>query len=429
MNESFSADAASGLAADHDIAGLDRQAAATAAQSSPLPSGESEEWRYSPIGDLPLGALSPALAASTSEQSSAVADPLAAAITQRSATVVLDDGFVVSIEVDPGWQAKGLSVSIDASAASPVQAASSLVDDRAESFFGHLHRAFSPQPVVIAAPKGLTVSDPVVVVNHHSSTDVVSFPHLVIAADEASDIAVVEYQSSVDGFSVSVPHVSLHTAQAARLNYVAIQEHSPEHWQIGQQVSYIDAQATLTSGLAAFGGRYARSRTDSRLVGRGSTANLIAAYYGDGDQTLDFRTFQHHEARDTRSDLLFKGSLDDKSGSIYTGLINIHPEGAGTNAFQTNRNVKLSDEAWAWSVPNLEINNNDVHCSHASTVSPIDEEQRFYLHARGVPPVVADRLVVAGFYQEVLDRIPVAGAAAEIRRLISTKLDRRAASV
>ena len=316
---------------------------------------------------------------------------------------------MVTIEVDPGWEAKGLTVTTDGSGASPIESAGVLAGDRPDNKFGTLHSAFSPEPVVVFAPKGLTVSEPVVVINHHSTASSVSFSHLVVVADEASDVAVVEYQSSGDELSVSVPLVSLHTAQAARLNYVVIQEHGQQHWQIGQQVSYVDAQATLTSGLAAFGGTYARTRTDSRLVGRGSTANLIAAYYGDGDQTLDFRTFQHHEARDTKSDLLFKGSLDDQSGSIYTGLINIHPEGAGTNAFQTNRNVKLSDDAWAWSVPNLEINNNDVHCSHASTVSPIDEEQRFYLHARGVPPIVADRLVVAGFYQEVLDRLPVPG--------------------
>jgi Fe-S cluster assembly protein SufD len=177
--------------------------------------------------------------------------------------------------------------------------------------------------------------------------------------------------------------------------------------------------------LAAFGGRYARLRTDSRLTGRGASAELVAVYYGDGEQVHDFRTFQHHDARDTRSDLLFKGSQDGSSGSVYSGLIHIHPDGAGSNAFQTNRNIKLSPDAWAWSVPNLEIENNDVHCSHASTVSPVDVDQQFYLQSRGVPPVAADRLIVAGFFDEAIDRLPVAAARSEVRRLVAEKLDQR----
>ena len=120
--------------------------------------------------------------------------------------------------------------------------------------------------------------------------------------------------------------------------------------------------------------------------GRGATGDLLAVYFGEGDQTLDFRTFQDHDAPDTTSNLLFKGAVGGHSRSVYTGLIQVEKEARGTNAFQTNRNLKLSDHAWAESVPNLEIENNDVHCSHASTVGPVDEEQRFYLESRGVPP-------------------------------------------
>ena len=108
-------------------------------------------------------------------------------------------------------------------------------------------------------------------------------------------------------------------------------------------------------------------------------------YFGDGDQMLDFRTLQDHRAPDCTSDLMFKGVVDDRSHSVYSGMIRVRPEGRGTNAFQTNRNIKLSEDAWAESVPNLEIENNDVRCSHASTVGPIDVEQRFYLESRGVP--------------------------------------------
>jgi Fe-S cluster assembly protein SufD len=177
----------------------------------------------------------------------------------------------------------------------------------------------------------------------------------------------------------------------------------------------------------ALGGDYSRLRTDCRLDGRGATGTLLAAYFGEGDQTLDFRTFQDHRAPDTTSDLLFKGAVGGRSRSIYTGLITVRPDARGTNAFQTNRNLKLSDAAWAESVPNLEIQNNDVHCSHASTVGPIDDDQRFYLESRGVPPDVAERLVVAGFFADVLDRMPAPGSVlAAIRSAVDARLDRQA---
>ena len=187
-----------------------------------------------------------------------------------------------------------------------------------------------------------------------------------------------------------------------------MQLRGPRVWQVASQLSRVDTDATLTSAQAGLGGDYARTRTDCRLVGRGATGNLQALYFGEGSQTLDFRTFQQHAAPDTTSNLLFKGAVGEQSRSVYTGLIKVEKDARGTNAFQTNRNLKLSDDAWAESVPNLEIETNDVHCSHASTVGPIDEDQRFYLESRGVPTEVAERLIVAGFFDEVLEALPAA---------------------
>ncbi len=410
MNDSFTPELAASIGP-----GRDRAGAAELASSLSVPSAEAEEWRYSPIGDLPLADLAPVVDAPSGD---AQFDRFEQVIDQRAATVVIVDGFVTEIDVDESWSAKGLAVTAEDSATANVP------DDQL-TVFDHLHRAFSPAAVRISVPRSMVVPDPIVVINHHRTASAAIFPHLIIDAGEASEVAVVERQTSMDGFGMSVPVVELTAGDAARLSYQVIQENGSGHWQVGRQLSTVGAQATLSTGTAAFGGHYCRVRTDSRLAGRGGTANMAAAYYGDGEQVLDFRTFLHHDARDTRSDLLFKGSQDDSSGSIYTGMIHIHPDGAGSNAFQTNRNVKLSEDAWAWSVPNLEIENNDVHCSHASTVSPVDTDQQFYLHARGVPPGTSDRLIVAGFYQEVIDRLPVPAARAEVRRLIAEKLDRR----
>ncbi len=410
MSHSFSPDVATSVSPRPGRAGSAAEAAGL-----DLPSPETEEWRYSPIGDLRLDRFGPVT--SPPESRGAVADRFEAATPSRAATVVVVDGFVTSIEIDDGWASKGLIVTTDDEPTGLDRPDATVID--------HLHRAFSPPALRIGAPDGLAVDVPVVVLSHHGAADGATFPHLLIRTGPGAELSVIEQQTSGDGPGLGVPVVELVAGDSSNLRYVVVQENGAEQWQLGRQLSSIGAQATLRTGIAAFGSRYARTRTDSRLVGRGGTAHMSAAYYGDGDQILDFRVFQHHDARDTRSDLVFKGSQDDTSGSVYTGMVHIHPDGAGTNAFQTNRNVKLSEDAWAWSVPNLEIENNDVHCSHASTVSPVDADQRFYLHARGVPPTIADRLIVAGFYQEVIDRLPVAAARDEVRRLIAEKLDRR----
>ena len=140
---------------------------------------------------------------------------------------------------------------------------------------------------------------------------------------------------------------------------------------------------------------------------RGASATLSAIYLGDEEQTLDYRTYQEHIGKDTQSNLLFKGVLDDKASSIYTGLIQVHKDASGTNAYQTNRTIKLSEDTWAESVPNLEIENNDVRCSHASTVSPVDDDQRFYLESRGIPTESVDQLIVQGFLNEVVQKLPI----------------------
>jgi Fe-S cluster assembly protein SufD len=187
-------------------------------------------------------------------------------------------------------------------------------------------------------------------------------------------------------------------------------------------VSHADQQAHVVVSVAAFGGSYARTRSDFRLIGRGASGDLLSAYFGDGSQMLDFRTFQEHAAPDTTSNLLFKGAVTGDAQSVYTGLIRVAETAPGTNAFQTNRNLKLSEGAWAYSVPNLEIEQNQVSCSHASTVGEIDEEQRFYLESRGVPTTIAEQLLVSGFFAEVIGQMPVEAVKVELQQIIDDAL-------
>jgi Fe-S cluster assembly protein SufD len=303
-----------------------------------------------------------------------------------------------------------------------------LSSDNPPDVFAVMNEAFASAPIHVRIARGAVVRDPIVVAHWSDETGLATFPRLVVEAGEDSQASVVDYHASADDAQLlSVPIVELSVARAARLGYVGPQNLGLRTWQIASQLSDVDADATLTSAAAGFGGDYARVRTDCRLSGRGATGNLLAVYFGERDQTLDFRTFQDHSAPDTTSNLLFKGAVGGRSRSVYTGLIRVRKNARGTNAFQTNRNIKLSDDAWAESVPNLEIENNDVKCSHASAVGPVDEDQRFYLESRGVPTAVAERLVVTGFFDEVLAQLPVPAAAVALRALVGGKLDRTVA--
>lgn len=152
---------------------------------------------------------------------------------------------------------------------------------------------------------------------------------------------------------------------------------------------------------------------------------MLAVYFADGQQMLDFRTLQDHEAPHSVSDLLFKGAVEHEAHSVYSGLIRLRKEAKKADAHQTNRTLKLSPGAHAESVPNLEILANDVQCTHASAIGPVDDDELYYLESRGVPPDVAERLVVFGFFEAVFERLPVGGLTEPLRAAVREKFERR----
>jgi Fe-S cluster assembly protein SufD len=390
-----------------------RRAAAGRALDAGLPSPDAEEWRYSRVDELDLDAYAPVLAAPDHDPGPVPDGPWAAVVT-------LVDGWVRSIEV------RDDAVSVTAGDDPSVGA----VLGDAHDGLAEWTLALAPSPVVVRVAGGVRVADPVLVRSVAVTPGAVSAPRLLVQVGQGGELSVVERVSSDDEARLVLPLVEVDVAADARCAFSSVQEHGARTWQVANVVARVGQQGHLTGALVGLGGEYARVRTDCRLEGRGATGDLLAAYFGEDDQTLDFRTFQDHRAPDTLSDLLFKGAVGGRSRSIYTGLITVRPEARGTNAFQTNRNLKLSEDAWAESVPNLEIQTNDVRCSHASTVGPIDEDQRFYLESRGIPPVEAERLVVAGYFADVLDRMPVPAAVlAELRAAIEARLDRQVAGL
>jgi len=416
----FAPDAAAALGGPDGVRAR-RVAAAEAFAAADLPSVEEEVWRYSKVSEVDLERYRPAAppAAGIPDAARTILE-LAAGVA--SIGLVTVDGHLVHAAPLGGRTADGLTVSAATDADLELLTAHGEPIDA----FALLHDAFATT-LVARVPAGATV-DPIVVVHVVTGGGVAAFPSLVVDAGADTEVAVLEVLRTApgaDGEALVVPGTDISAGKASRVGHLVVQDLALAAWQLGTQRSRVEADASLTAAAAAFGGAYARQRTDCRLVGRGATGRLRAVWFGEVDQHLDFRTFQDHAAPDTTSDLVYKGAVGGRSRSVYTGLIKVRPDARGTNAFQTNRNVKLSDEAWAESVPNLEIENNDVRCSHASAVGPVDEEQRWYLESRGVPTAVAERLIVSGFFDEVIADLPVPAAEGPLRDLVKGKLDRR----
>lgn len=336
---------------------------------------------------------------------------MAAALAPTTASVRTRDGFVVSDPFAGDALHIGPLAGLDGAPSPVVADGDPFVD---------ANRAFAPGPVVIRAEPGAAAGTVVVV--HEVSADAgFVFPGTRIEAGEGSELTVVEVVGG-PGRSLVAPLTEIDVGAGARVSYIHLQLLGPDAWQIGRQSSRVGADGHLVSAAVSIGGDYARLRTDSALVGAGATSRLLALYFGSAHQMHDFRTVQDHRSPRTTSDLLYKGVVANSSRSVYSGLIRVEKGARGTNAFQTNRNLVLHEGAHADSVPNLEIEDNDVRCSHASAVGPVSEDERFYLESRGVPPEITDRLIALGFLGHVIDELPHPALAPLLRQLLASKL-------
>ena len=165
--------------------------------------------------------------------------------------------------------------------------------------------------------------------------------------------------------------------------------------------------ADIRTLAIGFGADLARAEAETILAQPGGFSEMLGVFFADGDQHFDHRTLQDHVAPNCSSDLLYKGALRDRSRAVYSGWVHVRPDAQKTNAMQTSRNIVLSEHAKADAIPNLEIEANDVRCGHAASVGPVDEETIFYLESRGITREDAERLIVSGFFQEVLDRVQI----------------------
>lgn len=294
--------------------------------------------------------------------------------------------------------------------------------------YAALHKANVSGGVLLYVPPDTEVALPVEIFHWCEGAGSSVFPHTLIVCGKNSRITVVDYFQTADNLKAFACGVNdLHLEAGAKLTYVAVQDWAHESLAFHLNSTIVSDGAAATSLTANFGGGFVRGESLSRLVGEGARSEMLSINPVEGTREIDQRTLQDHVAPHASSDLLYLNALDDSARTIFAGLIKVQPGAHGTDAYQKVRNLILSDDADPNSMPGLEILNDDVRCTHGATNGPVDEEELFYLQARGIPLDVARRLIVNGFFNSLLARIESESLRTYLEGLVACRLVERSA--
>jgi Fe-S cluster assembly protein SufD len=289
--------------------------------------------------------------------------------------------------------------------------------------YASLHKARLSTGTFLYVPPNVEVALPIEIFHWVEGASASVFPHTLIICGENSKVTVLDYFKSSDGlraFSCGVN--DLHLARGANLQYVAVQDWARESLAFQINSTIVERDATSTALMVNFGGGFVRGESLSRLAGEGSRSVMLSLNPMDGKRQLDQRTLQDHAAPNASSDLLYLNALDDESRTIFAGLIKVQEHAHKTDAYQKVRNLMLSDDAEANSMPGLEILADDVRCTHGATAGEINEEELFYLEARGIRKNDGERLIINGFFQTLLERLDNEPLREYLGKLVATRL-------
>ena len=373
------------------LRGLSRAEAQKRYEELPLPTTSDEPWRFTDLRGFDPAAYTSegGVRGQTPDASMLDIDVAAVAIVAEDEIRIerAPDGVVFE-PLDENHDRLGTLVGHD------------------EKFAAH-NAAVWKNGLLVRIPKGVVVEQPLYVRIANSSENGSVFFRLLVVAEEGSQATLIEEYTSASpdlpGYSNAV--AELFVEQNAKLEYVSLQNLSTETWHFATHHAHVGRDAELDWVAGGFGSKKGKTRIQNDLAGPGATSRVTGAYFADGVQHLDYDTFQEHIAPSTTSDFAFKGALRDEATAVWRGMIRVEKDAQKTNAYQENRNLMLSEKAHADSIPGLEILANDVRCTHGATLGQVDREQLFYLMARGLSRAEAERLIVRGFFQDILDRI------------------------
>lgn len=375
-----------------------------------MPTHEPEHWRYTPIAELDLAQYTLADPSPRDFPARSSAEPGSA---PESPTITLHAGYLISAP-----EMKGVTISTDR------EPDWLPLPDRDAT--GDMHDAFVAEVVTVVVAAGTVVIDPLTIMNHAGVDGKATFPHVVIDAGANSEVTVIEVFVGENGDALTAPVTELHAGEGANVRYVAVQDVGLATWSLAHLLTRAGRDANVDATFASLGGRYGRCYVRAEMSGVGGRTRVAGVYFGEGDQVMDVRSVQEHTAARAVSTLLLKGAVTDRAQGVSTGVIRVGKGARATESFLTYRNLVLGDDARVHSVPNLEIvDENDLRsCGHAAATEPVDPDHLFYLESRGVPTPIAERLVVAGFFDEVVASMPVAAIRDRVRAEVARRLER-----
>jgi Fe-S cluster assembly protein SufD len=374
----------------------------------PVPDTAEEHWRFTD-----LGGFDPDSYEQDGGQTSAAAVESMLALDVAAEAVVTETGIEITrapeeIRFEPLEDSH--------------ERLGSLVGWQDDKFAAHNAAAWR-HGLLVHVPAGLELERPLFVRVTNAVEQGSLFWRLLVIAGEGSRFSLVEEYASLSpelpGYFNGV--AELFVEQNAKLEYVSLQNLSRETWHFASHHARVERDAELDWVSGGFGSKKGKVRIQNDLAGPGATSRVTGAYFADGRQHLDYDTFQEHIAPNTESDFAFKGALRDHATAVWRGMIRVEEDAQKTNAYQECRNLMLSPTTHAVPIPGLEILANDVRCTHGATVGRVDREQLFYLMARGLPRAEAERLIVRGFFQNVLDRIELE----PVREAVTSALEAR----
>jgi Fe-S cluster assembly protein SufD len=402
-------------------------------EAMPTPSPETEEWRYTDLRDFDLTRFVPFAQEAAAEHLDQVHPEILGAageVGDRAGLSIQHNSTVVSTHLDPHMESRGvLFTSLDRALVAHRKLLEAKVHGAvpaSRTKFTSLHVAFRAGGTFVYVPRNVHVELPLQTLTYVDRDGLAVFPHTVLVTEEGADVTFIDRYVSPDlerGLSDAV--VEIYAGPGSRIRYVALQDWGKGMTHLSVQRAHVGRDAELRSLGVAFGASLARAEVESLLDGEGGSSEMLGVYFAGGDQHFDHRSIQDHVGSRTASDLLYKGALKGRSRAIYSGTVIIEQGAHKCDAYQTNRNILLSETAKAHSVPNLEILTNDpVRCGHAASVGPVDENELFYIQTRGIPFEEAQRLIVTGFFQEVLDRVTLPEIRSGLEAAIQAELGR-----
>jgi Fe-S cluster assembly protein SufD len=400
-------------------------------ESLPMPTLRDEAWRYTDISDVRIEDFLPYSPSPDVESEDDLPEAVRRLIQEgeeNSALLVQHNSETTYSRVDEDLASKGVVFTDLHTALAEHE------DLVKEKLFGLVPGDYDKFAALSAAafaggsflyvPRGVDVEIPI---QSYRWLDVDGsiMPRTLVIVEEGASVAYIDEYASADGEDPAFSNgaVELYVGEGSNLRYVSLQNWERNVLHFNTIRSQTEKDATVRSLVVSFGSQLSRTNVEAGLSASGGDSEMLGLYFADQNQVLDHHTLQDHIAPNAHSDLLYKGALRDESMAVFSGLIRVEPGAQKTDAYQTNRNLILgTDDAFAVSLPNLEIMADDVKCSHGSTTGQVDETDLFYLMSRGIPRREAEKLVVFGFFGEITSRIPLKGLKEKLDRAIEGKI-------